>query len=158
MHLISEAFEQEPRAAGHGKPLRLRDAPMGRGQQPPRAAPARGSCGRSAPPDRCCQLQTLETHVCVVFEERLIACYQGHWEPVLSSILIMVWVFKPARSNTFWVLLPQNLYVFYQNVSSNAHNTNLYTPAKLDDSFWVAQFFSHPLTLSELAQKAKYVC
>lgn len=83
------------------------------------------------------------------FEGKLIAYYQGHWEPVLSSILIMVWVFKPARSNTFWVLLLQNLYVFYQNVSSNAYNTNLYTLIKLDDSFWVAQFFSHPVTLSE---------
>lgn len=83
------------------------------------------------------------------FEGRPIAHYQGHWEPVLSSILVMVWVFKPARSNTFWVLLLQNPHVFYQNVSSNAYNTNLYTPSKRDDSFWVAQFFSHPVILSE---------
>lgn len=68
---------------------------------------------------------------------------------MLSSILITVWVFKPTRSNTFWVLLLQNLYVFYQNISSNAYNINLYTPTKLDDSFWVAQFFSHLVTLSK---------
>lgn len=83
------------------------------------------------------------------FEGRLIAYYQGHWEPVLSLILIMVWVLKPTRSNTFWVLLLQNLYVFYQNVSSNAYNTNLHTPTKLNDSFWVAQFFSYPVTPSK---------
>lgn len=114
----------------------------------PRAGQEQGQPQRSPHGERCRQLKTLETHVCG-FEGRLIAHYQGHWEPLLPSILIMAWVFKPTRSNTFWVLLLQNLYVFYQNVSSNAYNTNLCTPTKLDDSFWVAQFFSHPVTVSE---------
>lgn len=112
---------------------------MGCGQQP--QGRGRGSC-RGAPTG------TLETHVCG-FEGGLIAYYQGHWEPGLPSILITGWVFKPTRSNTFWVLLLQDLYVFYQNVSSNAYNTNLCAPTKLNGSFWVAQFFSHPVTVSE---------
>ncbi|KAK4826604.1 hypothetical protein QYF61_010404 [Mycteria americana] len=57
------AFEQEPRAAVHGKPLRLRDAPMGRGQQPPGQRGSPGSSRRRAWPHRCRQLKTLETHV-----------------------------------------------------------------------------------------------
>lgn len=114
------------------------------------AAPAegQGELQRSPHRERCGQLKTLETHVCG-FEGRLIAYYQGHWEPLLPSILIVGWVFKPTRSNTFWVLLLQDLYVFYQSVSSNAYNTNLHALTKLDDSFWVAQFFSHPVTVSE---------
>ena len=114
--------------------------PRGGGQQPLGSTAAAGE----GPPAK----DAWDPRVCG-FEGRLTAYYRGHWEPVLSSILIMVWVFKPTRSNTFWVLLVQNLCVFYQNVSSNAYNTNLYTPTKLDDSFWVAQFFSHPATLSK---------
>lgn len=107
-----------------------------------------GELQRSTHRGRCGQLKRLETHVCG-FEGRLIAYYQGHWEPLLPSILIVGWVFKPTRSNTFWVLLLQDLYVFYQNVSSNGYNRNLCGPTMLDDSFWVAQFFSHPVTVSE---------
>lgn len=111
----------------------------------PRAGQEQGELQRSTHRERCHQLKTLEAHVCG-FEGKLIAYYQGHWDPLLPSILIMGWVFKATRSNTFWVLLLQDLYVFYQNVSSN---TNLCTPTKLDGSFWVAHFFSHPVTVSE---------
>lgn len=90
------------------------------------------------------------------WEGRLIAYYQGHWEPLLPSILIMGWVFKPTRSNTFWALLLQDLCVFYQNVSSNVYNTNLWTSTKLHDSFWVAQFFSHSVSeISSLPRDQK---
>lgn len=111
----------------------------------PRAGQEQGELQRSAHRERCRQLKTLETHVCG-FGGRLIAYYQGHWEPLLPSILIMGWVFKATRSNTSWVLLLQDLCVFYQNVSTS---TNLCTPAKLDGSFWVALFSSRPVTVSE---------